>query len=140
MVADDGAELSAAAIDDGAFHFRLNVFAIMTKIRRNGTGAEIRSRSDDGIADVAQVGYIRIIEHDRVLEFAGLAHFAVIADARTRAQIRVRSDDAVLPDAHRPFDDNARTNNGTFAQSQRPDDFRVWVNLAVNLRLKVVLQ
>src|SRR5688572_4641600 len=80
-VADDGAELAAAGIDERATDRGAVIFPVVPEIGCRGTGTKINAFPEDGVADVGKVADVGARENQAVLDFYGLADVAVVADA-----------------------------------------------------------
>ena len=107
-VADDGAELTTAGVNEFARDHRTMRSAIVSEVRNNRARSEINLLSQNGIPDVGEVPDVRLIKEDRVLELHGLPDVTTIPNRSGTADIAVGPDLTARTDDDVAFNDDAR--------------------------------
>ena|SRR5208337_3477021 len=77
----------------------------------------MRFVTEDGIADVVEVGRVGAIEEQRIFYLAGVAHHTVIADDNMLPNVGVVADLTIAADNRRALDHDAILHDGAFPDS-----------------------
>ena len=115
-VADNGAELAAAGVDEFTVDHGPVVLAVVPEIRGGGAGAEVDFFAQHGVTDVGKVADVGVGKDQAVLDLDRLADVAAFTDGGAAAQVAVRADLGVGSDDDVSFDEDARQDARTGAE------------------------
>src|SRR6266513_1169913 len=100
----------------------------------------MRAKSQNGIAHIIEVGHLRFIAKDAILELARVPHYDAIADDDVFAHVTATADMALLADPGRPFYDGALFDDGAAANEDGVADERFSHQLSQHRRFQTKLQ
>ena len=100
----------------------------------------MRAKSQNGIAHIIEVGHLRFIAQDTILNLARVPHYDAIADDDVFAHVTATADMALLADPGRPFYDGALFDDGATANEDGIADERFSHQLSQHRRFQTKLQ
>ena len=109
-------------------------------IGEDGSGTEVCLVAEDGIPDVVEVGDLRLVEDEAVLELAGVAEHHAVAHHDVLADVGAVTDMASLADPRRPLDHRAVLDHRAGSYVDGPADEGLADELAVDAWLQSELE
>src|SRR5690606_9194534 len=140
VVADDGAELPAAGVDELAADEGADVGVVVADVGGDGAAAEVAGLADDAVAGVAEVGNGGAVHDDGVLELDGVADAAAVADGASGPEPAVGPDDGVLADEDGPVDDDAGADDGAFADGDDAGEVGGGADVAPDVQFQEIVE
>ena len=123
MIADHGTELSESGRLESTFwEGNEHLFSVQTHIGKDDSCAEMSAVTEDGITDVVEVGYLRSVEDQGVLELARVSEDAIIAHDDVLTDVTTATDLAVCADPSGALDDGTWFDHGAWADEDGVTD------------------
>ena len=143
MVAEQRAEFAQAGVEGLAVDVHRDIAGHEFDVGDLHAGAQVRLIAENGVADVVEMRGDGLVEQERVLHLAGIAHDAVVADDHLLADVGVVANLAVAADNGRAFDHRPVLDHRAFADehplANKRDAFAAVVQAGAEVCLQVSL-
>ncbi len=104
MISQDRPELAQTAVD--CFILNLHPYGVAGgfQIGKNHAGTKMNLIAEDRIADITKMWYLGAMKQHSILEFTGVAQYAVVANNDVAADVRPTTNFTVGTDNRRALD------------------------------------